>query len=367
MTILSAEEMERYARHLSLSEVGLAGQEKLKKARVLLIGAGGIGSPAAYYLAAAGVGNIGIIDHDLVDRSNLQRQILFTTEDIGKSKAEIAKLRISALNPNIHATAYPLHLTSQNAHRIIADYDVVLDGSDNYQTRYLVGDVTAELRKPLVSSSIYQFIGQLGVFNVGGGPCYRCLYPEPPPEKLIPNCAEAGVLGVTAGVMGSLAANEIIKLILGMGAPLSENLLMFDSLRGELKKYSIARHPECLICEKHQAFSSLPRYDEPSTCKAVPEVTPIQLKALMGDESVVLLDVRELWEREISQIHPSLHIPLGDIVETHLPFSVNQSIVVYCKVGVRSLHAAKILRQLGYTNVSHLEGGIMAWSLTQDG
>ena len=367
MSILSTEEMERYARHLSLKEVGLAGQEKLKNARVLLIGAGGIGSPAAYYLAAAGVGSIGIIDDDLVDRSNLQRQILFTTEDIGKSKAEIAKLRISALNPNIHITAYAIRLTAQNAHHIIADYDLVLDGSDNYFTRYLVGDVTAELHKPLVSASIYQFSGQVAIFNVDKAPCYRCLYPEPPPEKLIPNCTDAGVLGVTAGIMGSLAANETIKLILAMDESLSGNLLTFDSLHSELKKYPIMQHPNCLICVNHQAFSSLPRYDKPSVCKAVLEITPAQLKALMVDESVVLLDVRELWEREISQIQPSLHIPLGDITKTPLPFSTNQSIVVYCKVGVRSLHAAQILRQLGYANVSHLEGGIMAWSLMQDG
>lgn len=367
MTILSAEEMERYARHLSLSEVGLAGQEKLKKARVLLIGAGGIGSPAAYYLAAAGVGNIGIIDDDLVDRANLQRQILFTTEDIGKSKAEIAKLRISVLNPNIHVTAYAVRLTAQNAHHLIGDYDVVLDGSDNYQTRYLVGDVAAELHKPLVSGSLYQFMGQVGLLNSDNGPCYRCLYPEPPPEKLIPNCAEAGVLGVTAGIIGSLAASEVIKLIVGMHKASSATLFTFDSLANELKQYPIRQHPDCLICIKHLAFSSLPRYDGPSVCKTIPEVTPAQLKTLIESGSVVLLDVRELWEREISQIQSSVHTPLGDIAEASLPFSANQPIVVYCKAGVRSLRAAEILRQRGFINVSHLEGGMMAWSLMQDG
>lgn len=228
-----------------------------------------------------------------------------------------------------------------------------------------MGDVTAELHKPLVSSSIYQFSGQVGVFNVDKAPCYRCLYPEPPSQKLIPNCAEAGVLGVTAGIMGSLAANEIIKLIMGMDAFFSAALLTFDSLRGELKKYPVARHPECRICVKHQAFLSLPRYDELSVCKAAPEITPIQLKALLADGSVVLVDVREFWEREISQIQPSLHIPLRDIAEVSLPFSTHQPIVVYCKLGIRSLHAAEILRQRGYANVSHLEGGIAAWSLTQ--
>lgn len=360
--MLSAEELERYARHLSLNAVGLTGQEKLKKARVLLIGAGGIGSPAAYYLAAAGVGRIGIIDHDWIERSNLQRQILFTTQDIGKSKAEIAKFRILALNPNIHVTAYAVRLTAQNAHSIIGDYDLVLDGSDNYPTRYLVGDVTAELRKPLVSASVYQFMGQLAVFNVNGAFCYRCLYPEPPPEKLIPNCTEAGLLGVTAGIMGTLAANEIMKLILAINDSLPGQLTTFDARSGELKKYPISQHPECLICAKHHAFSDLPRYEAPSVCQAYPEVTPMQLKSLLNDPSVILLDVREQWERQISDIQPSVHVPLGILSYAKLQFSPEQLVVVYCQAGIRSLQAIEILKHRGYTNVSHLEGGIAAWS-----
>ncbi len=364
--MLSSEELERYARHLSLSTVGRTGQEALKKAGVLLIGAGGIGSPAAYYLAAAGVGRIGVIDHDWVERSNLQRQILFTTQDISKSKAETAKLRMLALNPNTHVTAYAVRLTAQNAHSIIDDYDLVLDGSDNYSTRYLVGDVTAELHKPLISASVYQFMGQLAAFNVNGAFCYRCLYPEPPPEKLIPNCTEAGLLGVTAGIMGTLAANEAIKLILNMDEDSSGCLLTFDSLCCELKKYPIAQHPECPICVKHQTFESLPRYETPMACQAASSVTPNQLHAFMQDASVTLLDVREPWERELSHIQPSLHIPLGKISEATLPFSVEQSVVVYCRAGIRSLQAAEILKQRGYVNVSHLEGGMTAWSQQYD-
>ncbi len=365
MTAFSPEELQRYARHFSLNEIGIAGQEKLKKAKVLLVGAGGIGSPAAYYLAAAGIGTLGIVDDDRIDVSNLQRQILFSTDQVGQHKAEVARTRVMALNPHVQVNVYPVRLTAENAHDIIREYDVVIDGSDNYPTRYLVGDVCADLKKPLVASSIYQLTGQLSVFNYQEGPCYRCLYPSPPPAGLVPNCAQAGVLGVIAGILGTLAVNEVIKIVVGIGAPLSGCLATFDALNSDFKKYHVDRHAECPICVHHTLFKDLPHYAEAApVCGTLAyALSALQLQALYQQPPVglVVLDVREPWERELCKIDPSIHIPLGQVAGATLPFESTQPVVVYCKAGVRSAHAADILRQRGCVNVSHLDGGILAW------
>lgn len=363
--IFNQDEQQRYARHFSVQEIGLPGQAKLKAAKVLLIGAGGIGAPVALYLASCGVGRLGIIDDDRVDLSNLQRQVLFNTEQCGQSKAACAKERVLALNPNIEVTAYVERLTVHNAHTLITGYDIVVDGSDNYATRYLVGDVCAYLHKPLVSSSIYQFIGQLSIFNVGeGSVCYRCLYPSPPPAQLIPNCAEAGVSGIIPGILGTLAVNEVLKLILGIGVTLSGKLLTFDALSNEMVQYPIQRHPRCPICVAHRSFDQLPRYSDPVCAVKTSDITAAEVQSwLQQNKSMTLLDVRESWERALSHIEPSIHIPLGLLNEVPLNFSPADTVIIYCKSGIRSLHAAEILKQRGYPNVFNLKGGITGWGI----
>jgi adenylyltransferase/sulfurtransferase len=373
---LSPEEVKRYSRHLILSEIGMDGQRALKAARVLCIGAGGLGSPAAMYLAAAGVGTIGVVDFDVVDLSNLQRQLLHTTADIGRPKLASAKDKIGALNPNVHVEAYETALTSANALEIFRDYDVILDGTDNFPTRYLVNDACVLLGKPNAYGSIFRFEGQASVFATKGGPCYRCLYPEPPPPGLVPSCAEAGVLGVLPGIIGTIQATEAIKLIVGEGEPLIGRFLIYDALRMRFRELTLRRDAECPVCGDHPTVRELIDYDQfcgvgtsTATLEADPastmsnDLTPLELKAALdrGDK-LVLVDVREPQEYQINRIPGSVLIPLGEIPRRYEELGDKDGLVVtQCKSGVRSAKAAAFLRTAGFTNVKNLTGGILGW------
>ncbi len=374
---LSPEEVKRYSRHLILSEIGMDGQRALKAARVLCIGAGGLGSPAAMYLAAAGVGTIGIVDFDVVDLSNLQRQLLHTTPDIGKPKLVSARDTISALNPNVHVETYETALTSANALEIFRDYDIILDGTDNFPTRYLVNDACVLLGKPNAYGSIFRFEGQASVFATKGGPCYRCLYPEPPPPGLVPSCAEAGVLGVLPGIIGTIQATEAIKLIVGEGEPLIGRFLIYDALRMRFRELTLRRDPECPVCGDHPTVRELIDYDQfcgvPGAGPQTPEtdtvsamsndLSPLELKAALdrGDK-LVLVDVREPQEYQINRIPGSVLIPLGEVPRRYAELGDQNGLVVtQCKSGVRSAKAAAFLRQAGFTNVKNLTGGILGW------
>lgn len=371
------EELQRYARHFAVERIGLSGQEQLKASSVLLIGAGGIGSPAAFYLTAAGIGRLGILDDDRVDLSNLQRQILYSTYDLGKLKAETAVQHLSLQNPHVNLTSHPVRLTQHNAHEIFKNYDLVIDGSDNYPTRYLTNDVCADLKIPLISASIYQFSGQLAVFNFKNpqnSNCYRCLYPSPPPPELIPNCAIAGVLGVVPGILATMAVSEALKLILNFKESQSQ-LILYDTLLPKLDTYLLNQNPDCPICSHHQSFKDLERFD-PMSCSSQSScpITPIPLSTqelshwIKTQHPFQLLDVREDWERELNQITPSIHIPLAhylDLLEQKeaesLPFEKNKPLVIYCKAGPRSQQASIKSIQAGFTKVYNLTGGITAW------
>jgi adenylyltransferase/sulfurtransferase len=374
---LSPEEVKRYSRHLILSEIGMDGQRALKAARVLCIGAGGLGSPAAMYLAAAGVGTIGVVDFDVVDLSNLQRQLLHTTADIGRPKLASAKDKIGALNPNVHVETYETALSSSNALEIFRDYDIILDGTDNFPTRYLVNDACVLLGKPNAYGSIFRFEGQASVFATKGGPCYRCLYPEPPPPGLVPSCAEAGVLGVLPGIIGTIQATEAIKLIVGEGEPLIGRFLIYDALRMRFRELTLRRDPECPVCGDHPTVRELIDYDqfcgvgasstatlEADTASTMSnDLTPLELKAALdrGDK-LVLVDVREPQEYEINRIPGSVLIPLGEIPRRYEELGDKDGLVVtQCKSGVRSAKAAAFLRTAGFTNVKNLTGGILGW------
>lgn len=361
------DEQARYSRHFSVSAIGMEGQAKLKQASVLLIGAGGIGSPAALYLASCGVGTLGIIDHDIIEVSNLQRQILFSTTQCGQSKARCAGERLQALNPNVQLNIYSERLSEANAETLIAQYDVILDGSDNYATRYRVGDASAVLHKPLISASIFQFLGQLSVLNWADGPCYRCLYPTPPPKALIPNCAEAGVLGVIPGILGTLAVNEVLKIILGIGKPLSGVLATFDALTATLQHYAFPKNARCPLCVEHRSLKELPRYDDVEPVCQLTSIRPQELAAWQqAHKPVTIVDVRESWELAICQLPNSLHIPLGQIADAPLPFGNDSTVITVCHAGVRSQKAAEVLRKRGYPTVYSLEGGVAAWAKTID-
>ena len=375
---LSAEEVQRYSRHLILPEVGMEGQKKLKAARVLCIGAGGLGSPVAMYLAAAGVGTIGIVDFDVVDYSNLQRQILHGTPDVGRPKLQSAKDRLHSLNPHVKVETYDTALTSANALQLFKDYDVIVDGTDNFPTRYLVNDACVLLGKPNAYGSIFRFEGQASVFATKDGPCYRCLYPEPPPPGLVPSCAEGGVLGVLPGIVGCIQANETLKLILGIGEPLVGRFLVFDALRMKFRELKLRKDPDCPVCGTHPTVKELIDYDQ--FCGVVPaqpepaadvqagngansqEITVLELKARMdrGDNPFVL-DVREQHEYEINRIPGSTLIPLGDLPERFTELDASREIIAQCKSGMRSARAASFLREHGFRNVKNLKGGILAW------
>ena len=369
---LTKDEMLRYSRHLVLPEVGLEGQKKLKAASVLIIGAGGLGSPAGLYLAAAGVGKIGIVDFDVVDLTNLQRQILHSTKEVGRSKLASARERLADINPHINIELYETRLTSQNALDILKEYDVVVDGTDNFPTRYLVNDACVLLQKPYVYGSIFRFDGQVSVFDPQRGPCYRCLYPSPPPPGLVPNCAEGGVLGVLPGIIGSLQALEAMKLIISQGELLVGRLLLFDALKGVFRELKLRKNPECVICGEHPTIHQLIDYEQ--FCGGVDsqqmkgsrdeeyQITPQQLKTrLDAGEDIFILDVREPYEYQICNLGGYL-IPLNDLPKRVHELDVSKEIIVHCKMGGRSGKAVEFLKQEGFTNIKNLVGGIDRWA-----
>jgi molybdopterin/thiamine biosynthesis adenylyltransferase/rhodanese-related sulfurtransferase/molybdopterin converting factor small subunit len=368
---LSREEVQRYSRHLIMPEVGMEGQRKLKAARVLCIGAGGLGAPASMYLAAAGVGTLGLVDFDTVDASNLHRQIIYGTHDVGRRKLEASRDRLADLNPSVKIVLHEGALTSKNALDVLRDYDVILDGTDNFQTRYLVNDACVLLDKPNAYGSIFRFDGQASVFAVKGGPCYRCLYPEPPPPGLVPSCAEGGVLGVLPGIIGIIQATEAIKLILGAGQPLVGRLLLYDALQMRFRELKLRRDVECPVCGDHPTIHELIDYDAfcgvtpPSAATVpagIPEVTAEELKAQMDSgRDVFILDVREPNEYQICRIAGSTLIPLGEVAARSAELDRNRDMVVHCKMGGRSAKAVALLQERGFTRVRNLKGGILDW------
>jgi adenylyltransferase/sulfurtransferase len=364
---LDVEELQRYSRHLIMPEVTSEGQNRIKAARVLCIGAGGLGSPAALYLAAAGVGTIGIVDFDNVDLSNLQRQILHGTKDIGRGKLESARDRLHDINPQIEIELHKCRFSSANAPQLVSRYDVIVDGSDNFPTRYLSNDVCVFEHKPNVYGSVFRFEGQTTVFAPHlGGPCYRCLFPEPPPPESVPNCAQAGVLGVLPGIIGMLQAIETLKLILGIGEPLVGRLLHFDALKVRFRELNLRRDPQCPVCGENPTIFSPIDYEQFCGVRdegTIPEMSPHELKRKMdAGEPLELIDVREPFEYEIARIDGAKLIPLGEIAERLDELSAKEPIVVHCHSGTRSAQAARLLQERGFANVYNLEGGIDAWS-----
>jgi len=369
---LSSEEIQRYSRHLILPEVAMTGQKKLKAASILLVGTGGLGSPLAMYLAAAGVGRLGLVDFDVVDSSNLQRQVIHSTHNVGKSKLESAKSFIEGLNPNVQVETYETRLSSENALAIAKDYDLIIDGTDNFPTRYLVNDVCVLLDKPNVYGSIFRFEGQASVFWAERGPCYRCLYPEPPPPGLVPSCAEGGVLGVLPGIIGTIQTNEAIKLILGAGEPLIGRLLLFDALGMRFREMKLRKDPNCPICGEHPTIDALIDYeqfcgmpvieDDGSTTINSFDISATAAAKKLKAESIYLLDVREPEEYEICAIPGATLIPLGKLPERLAEVDGTKEIIAYCRTGKRSAKAVNLLRQAGYTSAKNLAGGIHAWS-----
>ena len=384
---LSNDEIARYSRHLILPEVGMEGQQKLKAAKVLCVGTGGLGAPLAMYLAAAGVGTIGLVDFDTVDASNLQRQIIHSTATVGKLKVDSAEIMLKGLNPYLNVVKHNTMLTSANALEIFKDYDVIADGTDNFQTRYLVNDACVLLNKPNAYGSIFRFEGQASVFGTKQGPCYRCLYPEPPPPGLVPSCAEGGVLGILPGLVGVIQATETIKLILGIGEPLIGRLLLVDALGMSFRTLKLRKNPECPVCGPNPTVTELIDYDQfcgiapPSQVgplevardKAVgdhpivdgiPQITVEELKRkLDAKEDIFVLDVREPHEYSIANLGAP-QIPVGDVERRvgELTAQKNREVIVHCRSGARSQKAALVLKQAGFTNVSNLAGGILAWA-----
>jgi molybdopterin/thiamine biosynthesis adenylyltransferase/rhodanese-related sulfurtransferase len=368
---LSSSEALRYNRHLIMPEVGLEGQLRLKAGKVLAIGAGGLGSPLTLYLAAAGVGKIGIVDFDVVDVSNLQRQVLHSTATIGKPKLQSARERLLALNPEIRIEPYETRLTSENALAILRDYDVVVDGTDNFPTRYLVNDACILLGKPNVYGSIFRFEGQASVFGMPGGPCYRCLYPEPPPPGLVPSCAEGGVLGILPGIIGVIQATETVKLLLGIGEPLAGRLLLFDALRMSFREMKLRKDPDCPMCGERRTIHKLIDYNQ--FCGVLPqpkevsqsdgEIDPVELKRRLDrSDRLFLLDVREPHEWQIGRIEGARLIPLGQLPARLAELNRDDEIIAYCRSGIRSGTAVELLKKAGFTRCLNLRGGILAWS-----
>lgn len=371
---LTHEEVARYSRHLIMPEVGMEGQLKLKAARALCIGAGGLGSPVLLYLAAAGVGTLGLVDFDEVDYSNLHRQIIHGTPDVGRSKLDSAKARINALNPEVEVVTHEMALSSENALGLFADYDLVVDGTDNFPTRYLVNDACVIGGKPNVYGSIFRFEGQASVFATKDGPCYRCMFPEPPPPGLVPSCAEGGVLGILPGVVGTLQATEAIKLILGVGESLVGRFLLFDALKLRFRELKVRKDPDCPVCGEHPTVTQLIDYEQfcgiaptattaaTSSTEDADEATVEELKTRLDrHESFLLLDVREPQEFEICRIPGSVLIPLGDLPSRLFELEGRDDMIVHCKSGVRSGKAVKLLREAGYSKARNLKGGILAW------
>jgi adenylyltransferase/sulfurtransferase len=372
-TELSPEEIKRYSRHLIMPEMGMDGQRKLKQSSVLCIGAGGLGSPAAMYLAAAGIGRLGIVDFDVVDYSNLQRQLLHTTNDVGRTKLESAREKVVALNPHVQVDTYEEALSSENAMRLFKGYDVILDGTDNFPTRYLVNDACVISGIPNAYGSIFRFEGQASVFATKDGPCYRCLYPEPPPPGLVPSCAEGGVLGVLPGIIGVIQATESIKLVTGIGEPLIGRFLIYDALKMKFRELKLKKDPECPVCGPNPTVTKLIDYDQ--FCGIAPaatenaggtvsdwEITPVELKKkLDAGETPLILDVREPNEYQINRIPGSTLIPLGELPRRYQELPRDREIVAQCKMGGRSAKAMDFLKTVGFTNVKNLKGGILEW------
>jgi len=349
----------RYQRQLALPDFGEAGQARLKGGSVVIIGAGGLGSPAAIYLAAAGVGRIGLVDFDTVDETNLHRQILYGTSDVGRAKVDAARARLEEMNPQVVIETHATALSSDNALEILRDYDVVLDGTDNFATRYLVNDACTILGKPNVYGSVFRFEGQVSVFDARVGPCYRCLYPEPPPPHLVPNCAEGGVLGVLPGIIGTMQANETIKLLAGIGEPLIGRLLLFDALRSSWRTMKLRKR-----CEQHAAVTQLIDYEGFCSPMHEHEITPAELAGKLND--VTLLDVREPYEWSVSHLEGAIHIPLKQLPQRLEEVPRDKEIVVYCRMGGRSAHAQHFMLDNGFTRVLNLTGGLTAWARTQE-
>lgn len=368
--VLAPSEIKRYSRHLILPEVGMAGQLKLKQSSALIVGAGGLGVPLTQYLSAAGVGRLGIVDFDVIDETNLQRQVLYGTKDVGRKKLDVAKERVGQINPNVDVQTYETRLTSENALDILKDYDVVIDGTDNFPTRYLVNDACVLLKKPNVYGSIFRFEGQASVFWAEKGPCYRCLYAEPPPPGLVPSCAEGGVLGVLPGIVGSIQANEAIKVLLGKGDTLVGRLLVFDALRMKFRELKLRKNPDCPICGDHPTIKELIDYEEFCGLRSPSEqvgeenqITVGELKAKIDrGQEVVLLDVREPMEWEIAHLDKAILMPVAQVPSRVNELSTADDIVVYCKMGPRSARITNFLRELGFRKVWNLVGGIDAWA-----
>ena len=371
---LSKEEILRYSRHLIMPEVGMKGQLKLKAAKVLLVGTGGLGAPLGLYLAAAGIGRIGLVDFDVVDFTNLQRQVIHGTKDVGKKKLDSAAESMLDINPFLVIDKFETALTSDNALEILKDYDIIIDGTDNFPTRYLVNDACVLLGKPNVYGSIFRFEGQATVFATEGGPCYRCLYPEPPPPGLVPSCAEGGVLGILPGTIGLIQATEAVKLILGIGEPLVGRLMLYDALGMRFRELKLRKNPECPICGDHRTITQLIDYhqfcgvpQQPAAAEEAQvnpgEIDPVEVKAKIdrGDK-FVLVDVREPHEYQICSIPTAKLIPLGELPKRLRELNPADEIVCHCKMGGRSAKAVALLKQNGFQNVRNMVGGILAWS-----
>src|SRR5213594_478855 len=370
--VLMPAEIKRYSRHLILPEVGMAGQLRLKQSSALIIGAGGLGVPLTQYLGAAGVGRLGIVDFDVIDETNLQRQVLYGTKDVGRKKIDVAKERVAQINPNVDVQTYETRLTSENALDILKDYDVIIDGTDNFPTRYLVNDATVLLSKPNVYGSIFRFEGQASVFHAAKGPCYRCLYAEPPPPGLVPSCAEGGVLGVLPGIIGSIQALETIKLILGAGDSLIGRLLLFDALKLSFRELKLEKDPDCPVCGPRATVTALIDYEAfcgvgAETSYDGLEVTAAELAAeWKQNPDLLVLDVREPHEHEIARIEGAKLVPLSQLPDRLGDLDGHQEIVTHCHHGARSLKALEILKAAGFSKVRSLRGGIDAWSVNVD-
>jgi len=370
---LSKDEILRYSRHLIMPEVGMEGQQKLKAARVLCIGTGGLGSPLALYLAAAGVGTLGLVDFDVVDYTNLQRQIIHSTPDVGRKKLDSAADKLTAMNPFLNLQTFDMRLSSENALELFRDFDIIADGTDNFPTRYLVNDACVLTGKPNVYGSIFRFEGQASVFATQQGPCYRCLYPEPPPPGLVPSCAEGGVLGILPGLVGVIQATEVIKLILGNGQPLIGRLLLVDALNMRFRELKLRKNPECPVCGEHPTVTELIDYQqfcgimpespqESSMKNGIPQMTVKELKRRMdAGEDVQLIDVREPYEYQIAQMGGKL-IPQNEVSQRLSEIDPAREVVVHCRSGARSQRIAEFLKQSGYPRVVNVAGGILAWS-----
>ena len=370
---LTRSEVNRYSRHLILPEIGIEGQKRLKAAKVLLVGTGGLGAPLAMYLAAAGVGTLGIVDFDVVEESNLQRQIIHTTRDIGRPKTASAQDRIKAINPNVKVVVYDTRLTSENALDIVKQYDVVADGTDNFPTRYLINDVCVLAGKPNVYGSIFRFDGQVSVFGAPGGPCYRCLYPEPPPPGLVPSCAEGGVLGVLPGIVGSLQANEVIKLIVGGGSPLVGRLLLLDAWNLKFRELKLRKDPGCPVCGEHPTITAPVDYElfcglKETNEVPIDDITALELKALLdSDPGVQIIDVRDTHELAIGKLPRTKVIPLGQVVRRRDELDPTRKAVFVCKVGNRSALAIRSLKEAGYEGpLLNLKDGVNSWAQDVD-